>query len=246
MAPEERNRQENWAQSMIQRAGVCPQGFAWKRAEGGYHCEGKHHFITDELLAQGRGGVFVMPGGKRGKMEPRWGPYYPDPNSGSSGGARLVFGGDGRDNHPEWMEMQRGLVHWPNVWKLVPGLRGMPRTSEEKEALNDKIGEIWGNPLKGIVQTNGDGTIGVGRRPVAEVDSDSDASDGSSGSSGSHFVGAVNGQPMTIRTSRNRVVHTVNGRPVNGGAVFTDHGMADSRFQPGVSYSGSRPHTYRY
>lgn len=184
-----------------------------------------------------------MPGGKRGKMEPRWGPYYPDPNGGSSGGGRLVFGGNRRDNHPEWMELQHGLMHWPNVWKLVPGLRGMPRTSEDKEALDDKIGEIWGNLLKGIVRTNGDGTIGVGRRLVAEVDSDSDGSDGSNGS---HFVGTVNGQPITIRTSGNLVVHTVNGRPVNGGAVFSDRGMADSRFQPGASYSGSRPHTYRY
>jgi hypothetical protein len=124
MVLEERSRQEDWAQSMIQRAGVCPQGSAWQREKSGYRCEGKHHEIPDELLAEGKGGVYVTPGGKRGKIEPRWGPYYPDPNGDNNGGERLVFGGDRGDNHPVWLELHKGLVHWPNVWKLVSGLRG--------------------------------------------------------------------------------------------------------------------------
>jgi len=58
MAPQERLKQEAWAQSQIQRGGVCVAGFNWRRDLGGYICDGGNHFMPDELLAEGMGGFF--------------------------------------------------------------------------------------------------------------------------------------------------------------------------------------------
>jgi hypothetical protein len=45
---------------------------------GGYRCNGKGHAMTDEILAEGRGGLFGLPTHDWNKRE---GPYYPSPNS---------------------------------------------------------------------------------------------------------------------------------------------------------------------
>ena len=78
LAPHEQAKQEKWAQSMIGRTGSCPEGFAWSRIHDGYQCNGGHHVITDELLAEGRGGVYAL----EFSMLPddRWGPYYAEPS----------------------------------------------------------------------------------------------------------------------------------------------------------------------
>ncbi|KAE9367693.1 hypothetical protein N431DRAFT_288282, partial [Stipitochalara longipes BDJ] len=79
MRPQERSTQEQWAQSILQRVPhSCPQGHGWKRIENppGYHCGMGGHCITDDLLAQGRGGICIVPGTKINKMLPLWGPYY--------------------------------------------------------------------------------------------------------------------------------------------------------------------------
>jgi hypothetical protein len=52
---------------------ACPDAFEWTRIDDGYHCKGTHHLITDELLAEGKQGVFLIGGDI---MEERWGPYY--------------------------------------------------------------------------------------------------------------------------------------------------------------------------
>jgi hypothetical protein len=78
MAPAERQRQEQWAQTMITRTSSCPQEFAWMRVDGGYVCAGGHHHISDELLAEGQGGLFLLP--NRLSLTGCFGPYYPDPN----------------------------------------------------------------------------------------------------------------------------------------------------------------------
>jgi len=45
------------------------------RIEGGYRCKGKHHMVTDELLAEGKGGCYVCFEGR--KENPDWeGPFY--------------------------------------------------------------------------------------------------------------------------------------------------------------------------
>jgi hypothetical protein len=74
LAPSEQAKQERWAQTIIGRIGSCPEGFDWARIDDGYHCFGGHHVISDELLREGRGGVF----GLEDKANPydRLGPYY--------------------------------------------------------------------------------------------------------------------------------------------------------------------------
>ncbi|PMD40604.1 hypothetical protein L207DRAFT_382515, partial [Hyaloscypha variabilis F] len=79
MSPAERSRQEQWAQTILRTVPhSCPQGHEWKRIEDppGYYCKMGGHCITDELLAQGRGGICIVPGIKIKKMWPLWGPYY--------------------------------------------------------------------------------------------------------------------------------------------------------------------------
>ncbi|KAF4616218.1 hypothetical protein G7Y89_g15190 [Cudoniella acicularis] len=80
-----RRDQEKWAQTIIQKAGICPQGFAWKTTglfSGGYICEGKKHTITHSLLAEGLGGVFLYPDPEYAPDE-AFGPYYKDPHDDS-------------------------------------------------------------------------------------------------------------------------------------------------------------------
>lgn len=60
LPPEDCKTQEQWAQSMIKRAGVCPERYSWRRIPGGYQCEGRGHGITDELLAEGKGGMMAQ------------------------------------------------------------------------------------------------------------------------------------------------------------------------------------------
>ena len=72
MAPRERAEQEQWAQAQLaQNAGTCVAGFSWSRIEGGYRCRGGAHMVTDELLAEGKGGYYrhACPGWE--------GPIYP-------------------------------------------------------------------------------------------------------------------------------------------------------------------------
>lgn len=78
MAPTERGTQESWAQTMIQRTASCPQQYSWSRIGGGYQCKGGHHYISDQLLAEGNGGVMLLI--NPSQIDPNYGPYYPDPN----------------------------------------------------------------------------------------------------------------------------------------------------------------------
>ncbi|KIN07263.1 hypothetical protein OIDMADRAFT_85406, partial [Oidiodendron maius Zn] len=78
MSSSDRKTQDSWAQSMIQRSKCCPQKYGWNRVSGGYHCEGGHHYISDDLLSEGNGGLMLL-------KDPRsfhvsYGPYYADPN----------------------------------------------------------------------------------------------------------------------------------------------------------------------
>jgi hypothetical protein len=84
MAPKEREEQEQWAQSQLRQMDTkCPLGFDWGRIPGGYRCmpDGKPgiHKVTDQLIAEGKGGVYLL----SLDMQTKWeGPFYKDPSSG--------------------------------------------------------------------------------------------------------------------------------------------------------------------
>ena len=74
LPPEERDEQEEWAQELIRRSGACPQGYDWNRMPGGYQCKGGGHGITDDMLEEGKGGMWALP---TKKWDEKVGPYYP-------------------------------------------------------------------------------------------------------------------------------------------------------------------------
>jgi hypothetical protein len=74
LPPKERDEQEEWAQELIKRSGACPQGYDWNRRPGGYQCKGGGHAITDDMLEEGKGGVWALP---TKNWEEKVGPYYP-------------------------------------------------------------------------------------------------------------------------------------------------------------------------
>lgn len=84
--PYERQKQEQWAQEQIRLIGACPAKLGWLRVEQYkyYRCTGGNHIITDESLAEGKGGMYMLPA----EMFPEdydesvlWGPYYPGPDA---------------------------------------------------------------------------------------------------------------------------------------------------------------------
>jgi len=72
----EQAQQNSWAQTQIHTFAPCPEGFHFKRVGNGYICNGGHHFICDELLAEGKGGLWILPDSEKTEKEHRWGPYY--------------------------------------------------------------------------------------------------------------------------------------------------------------------------
>jgi len=87
LAPEEKQENEKWAQEMIARMKGCPDDFKFIRKSNppGYQCERGGHIVTDELLAEGLGGLYVHCERDNNKPRPYaekyfLGPYYPNPN----------------------------------------------------------------------------------------------------------------------------------------------------------------------
>ncbi|RDL32025.1 uncharacterized protein BP5553_09427 [Venustampulla echinocandica] len=86
LPPHERKEQDEWVQSKLNlHSHVCPVGFLWDRIDGGYICQGGSHRVTDELLADGRGGLYVPGFPRRGSRRiplrhgREWqGPKYPE------------------------------------------------------------------------------------------------------------------------------------------------------------------------
>lgn len=75
LPPEQRQEQEAWAQKMLKRMpSTCPYGVKWKCVKGGYRCGADVCFVTDELLAEGKGGRYECP---LGHTMPCYGPVYP-------------------------------------------------------------------------------------------------------------------------------------------------------------------------
>ena len=150
LSPAEQAKQNTWAQSIIGRSIQCPQGFDWERHHNntGYQCAGKHHFVSDDLLAEGKGGVMLVPAGGRGDMERWWGPYYPDPKKPE----RLVYGGSG--NHsinssfgPDWTEPKTETWHWPKLWQIFKGLKGPPGNEADYPLLEHNLALFFLMPV---------------------------------------------------------------------------------------------------
>lgn len=65
LAPQQKVEQDQWAHHQLQmNAGSCPAGFYWNRTDdcgglNGYLCRGGSHFVTDELLAEGRRRFYI-------------------------------------------------------------------------------------------------------------------------------------------------------------------------------------------
>ncbi|PMD18295.1 hypothetical protein NA56DRAFT_535987, partial [Hyaloscypha hepaticicola] len=81
LTPAEKAKQNAWAQGVLTRSLHCPRGFEWTRREEpnglkGYLCAGESHFVTDDMVGEGKGGILIVPGGKMNHMEKWWGPYY--------------------------------------------------------------------------------------------------------------------------------------------------------------------------
>lgn len=56
---QEQQEQEQWAQNRLSQIWeTCHQGYQWMRVDGGYRCSGMAHFVTDELVAEGKGYYF--------------------------------------------------------------------------------------------------------------------------------------------------------------------------------------------
>jgi hypothetical protein len=60
LPPQLRKEQEEWAQSQLKLSSVCIGGFKWDRVQGGYRCRNRRCFVTDALLAEGRGGYYDL------------------------------------------------------------------------------------------------------------------------------------------------------------------------------------------
>ncbi|TVY44007.1 hypothetical protein LSUB1_G001779 [Lachnellula subtilissima] len=65
LPPADRQQQEEWAQAQLRtNAGACIAGWSWVRTENsgglsGYRCQGRSHFVTDELLARGKATCYM-------------------------------------------------------------------------------------------------------------------------------------------------------------------------------------------
>ncbi|KAF8852362.1 hypothetical protein BDZ45DRAFT_695136 [Acephala macrosclerotiorum] len=108
LSKEDRKKQEDWAQKQLKGRDTCPEGFLWDRFDDqkGYRCQGQTHFVTDKLLAEGKGGVLFLNMKITGEVE--WSPpYYADPKK----PGRYVYGGPLRDGkHP----FEQPLARWIN------------------------------------------------------------------------------------------------------------------------------------
>ncbi len=60
LSPQDKQKQEEWAQEKIRSLGPCPEGFEWLRVPGGYNCGGGSHWQSDELVAEGKGGFYML------------------------------------------------------------------------------------------------------------------------------------------------------------------------------------------
>jgi hypothetical protein len=151
LTPAEKAKQNAWAQGVINRSIRCPQGFEWTRKDehNGYLCAGESHFVTDDLIGEGKGGILLVPGGKMNHLEKWWGPYYPDPKKKQ----RFVYGGPQTGNHfsslgPDWIEPKKSIYHWPKAWQIIGGLKGPVGNRADYPLLEQNLMQFWYSPIR--------------------------------------------------------------------------------------------------
>ena len=54
----EKHEQDKWAQSQLSLHSTCVMGMKWLKNVVGYRCSGGGHLVTNELLAEGKGGLY--------------------------------------------------------------------------------------------------------------------------------------------------------------------------------------------
>lgn len=74
LSSSDQQEQHDWAREFIAHVAPCIEGYNWKRVKWGYQCKGGHHLISDDLLAEGKGGFWSLPSSR--DTDSRWGPYY--------------------------------------------------------------------------------------------------------------------------------------------------------------------------
>lgn len=81
MSGKERLEQSQWVQSQLhgELGEGCKEGYAWEERPGGWQCKGGAHAVTNELLKEGKGGIYVLPDKKWGSPLAK-GPYYKKEN----------------------------------------------------------------------------------------------------------------------------------------------------------------------
>jgi hypothetical protein len=154
MQPAQKKEQNNWAQRMIRKARIktsaCPSNYKWQRIEAppGYQCEKGGHLVSDELIAEGKGGIFVVPGGKkdRRKTDILWGPYY----QASGRGKAMVYGGDPNVPAPEEID-EKGNFIFKQMWRLDPSLNGPPTTQREVDTINGELEKLRGPRRRDLI-----------------------------------------------------------------------------------------------
>ncbi|KAE8454295.1 hypothetical protein EG329_005220 [Mollisiaceae sp. DMI_Dod_QoI] len=107
LPPKERKEQDKWVQEQMNQRGTCPANLDWIRVASGYICQGKGHGVTDEILAEGKGGLlFRDTKCLTGTREPEFyfGPYYFDKSAGKRGLWR--YGG----RLPKWPFVPEGFI----------------------------------------------------------------------------------------------------------------------------------------
>ncbi|KUJ20788.1 uncharacterized protein LY89DRAFT_771821 [Mollisia scopiformis] len=70
--------QDVWANTQLAQNGAsaCPVGLLWSRDRDGYRCIGGGHFVSDQQVADGKGGWYYGGADKHGIMVQWYGPFY--------------------------------------------------------------------------------------------------------------------------------------------------------------------------
>ncbi|KAE8443156.1 hypothetical protein EG329_002325 [Mollisiaceae sp. DMI_Dod_QoI] len=144
LPPSERVKQEEWAQDQIRQQGLCPGRVPWIRVPGGYQCIAVQHYMTDEILAEGKGGMFffdIFSLSGTSRVRKYLGPYYLDKSFGRLGIWKL---GDVKDK-PDYLPDEHTFNGIPIVKGMVD--IGDQRISKEQY---ERMEQERGCPLSGV------------------------------------------------------------------------------------------------